>query len=283
MPRPELVRERPEEPGRGARREGVAEDRDAPEGLEGMEARLRLHPGRRLEIVKELAADLEALEEELVARGIRRGEARRAAVRRLLPDAEVISALEATHRPEGLRAAPVQWLRRWERAVALVLTLGLVIWLALSAAAGGMIRTANPFVWVELGLLALMIANWAVAGAKLLLGEDLRRDERRRRGRRQAGLIVAAFAVAALGAALETYALIGGAAAAPPAMAEIWSAVGRITSTAAFALAAPVVGLLAWLTLTPRLIRYERIEARIRRLFRARGPRLEEEGQGERR
>lgn len=272
MPPLELVNDLPDDP----RRPPTARDRPVADGdpLAGMEARLRLHPGRRLEIVEELAADLEALEDELVARGLPRAEAREAARRRLLPDTDAISALERTHGPDRPRPAPVEWLRRWERVAVLGLTAVLVGWLAASAVGGG-IRVSPLFVAVELGLVGLMVANWATAGLRVLLGEDVRRDERHRFGRRQTGLIVAAFAAAALGTAVEAYALTAVATPTPPGPAVVWSAVGRIASTAALGLAGPIVGLLAWLSLTPRFIRYERIEARIRRLFRARGPRLE--------
>lgn len=238
--------------------------------LERVDAELRARPDRRLEVVEELAADLEALEDELVARGLERVRARAEAVRRLVPDADALSALEAAHGAERPRAAPIAWLRRWERAAVLVLTTVLMAWLALAAAGGGI--RPGPVGWAELGLLGLMTANWAAAGLKLLLGEDLRRDERRSYARRQAGLIVTAFAVGALGTAREAYALIELAAPAPPP-AVVWGAVGRVASTAALGLAAPVLGLLAWLSLTPRLIRYERIEARIRHFFRTRSPR----------
>lgn len=272
MPPLELVSEMPDDPrGVAASRDGAATN---PDPLAGMEARLRLHPGRRLEIVEELAADLEALEDELVARGVPRREARVAALRRLLPDSDAISALEATHGPDRARATPIEWLRRWERVAVLGLTAALIGWLAASAAGGGL-RVSPVFVAVELALVGLMFANWATAGLKVLLGDDLRRDERRRFGRRQTGLIVAAFAAAALGTAVEAYALTALGIPAPPGPAVVWSAVARVASTAALGLAAPVIGLLAWLSLTPRFIRYERIEARIRRLFRARGPRLE--------
>lgn len=240
--------------------------------LERVDADLRVHPRRRLAVVEELAADLEALEDELVARGLERGKAREAARRRLVPGAAAISALEATHGPDRSRAAPVVWLRRWERLAVLALTLSLTAWLGLGALRG--LGRGNAFVWIELALVALLIANWAAAALELWVGEDLRRHERRRYERRHAGLIVAAFAAGALGTAVEAYALIELATPAPPP-SPVWGAVGRVTSTAALGLAAPVLGLLAWLSLTPRLIRYERIEGRIRRLFVPRSPRLE--------
>jgi len=240
--------------------------------LARVDADLRAHPRRRLAVVEELAADLEALEDELVARGLERGKAREAARRRLVPDAEAISALEATHGPDRSRAAPIVWLRRWERLAVLALTLSLTAWLGLGALRG--IGRGNAFVWIELALVGLLIANWAAAALELWVGEDLRRAERRRYERRHAGLLVAAFAAGALGTAVEAYALIELATPTAP-LSLVWGAVGRVTSTAALGLAAPVLGLLAWLSLTPRLIRYERIEARIRRLFLARSPRLE--------
>jgi len=236
------------------------------DALARLDRSLRVTPERRLSVLEEIGADLSALAADLRRSGLSAAAAREQAARRLLPDADTISALEATHGPDRARAAPIVWLRRWERVAVLALTLSLTAWLGIGAGRGG-IGAVNLFVWVELGLAGLLIANWATAGLKLWLGEDLRREERRRYGHRHAGLIAAAFAAGALGTALEGYALIGLASAAPPSPDALWSAVGRVASTAALGLAAPVLGLLAWLSLTPRLVRYERIEARIRRLF----------------
>jgi hypothetical protein len=245
------------------------------EALARLDRALRVTPDRRLSVLEEIGADLSALASELRRSGLSPSAAHAQAARRLLPDEAAITALEAAHAPERTRAAPIVWLMRWERVAALALTASLTAWMALGAGREGL-RAANPFVWVEVGLAGLLVANWATAGLKLWLGEDLRREERRRYGQRHAGLIVAAFAAGALGTAVEAYALIELAGATSPPI--LWGGVARLASTAALGLAAPVLGLLAWLSLTPRLVRYERIEARIRRLFVARPPRFRNGG-----
>lgn len=244
------------------------------DGLARVERELRVHPERRLAFLEEIGADLDDLTADLRRTGMSPLAARAEATRRLMPDAAAISELEAAHDPAIGRSAPIVWLRRWERAAVLLLAGGMAAWLAWVAVLGG-VSARNPLVWFELALAALMTAGWAEAGLGLWLGDDLRPEDRRRHGRRHGGLIVAAFAAGALGTAVEVYALIDLALPGPDS-SRFWGAVGRAASTATLAIGVPILGLLMWLSLTPRLVRYERVEARIRRLFAAPRLRIEE-------
>lgn len=64
---------------------------------------LEAPPAARILVAEELAADLEALRRELVARGVPRAVARRRAVDILAPSAEALDELGRLHRPLGAR------------------------------------------------------------------------------------------------------------------------------------------------------------------------------------
>ena len=59
--------------------------------------RIRVHPRTRLVLLEEIAADVDALEDELAARGIPRGQARAAAIARMYPGPEAARELEVDH------------------------------------------------------------------------------------------------------------------------------------------------------------------------------------------
>ena len=79
--------------------------------LAAVERALKVSPERRLELIEEVDADVDALQEELERRGYPPAAARRAALNRFLPAPETLVALEAQHGPplgRWLRAAGIR-------------------------------------------------------------------------------------------------------------------------------------------------------------------------------
>ncbi len=236
--------------------------------LADVERDFEVSPRHRLELLEELGADAEALQAELERRGYRPGQARRAALRRLVPDRETLAQLEAQHAPPlGRWARGMGWLDRIER-------LGIVAAAILAgAAAGGAMAWSGPFrtaavlAWPQVVVVALLAANWTLAAKRLWIDGDLRPQLRRQLWERQIGLIVAAIALGALGAAWEGYGAYEALEVEDFAMPAMWDAVRRIVSFAALGFGAAICGLFGWLAMTPRLINDEMIERRISTFF----------------
>ncbi|WP_310782176.1 hypothetical protein [Candidatus Palauibacter polyketidifaciens] len=230
-------------------------------------------PRRRLDLLEEVDADAEALQAELERRGYGPAQARRAALRRVVPGTDTLAQLEAQHAPPlGRWARGAGWIDRAER-------LGIVVATALAGAVAcitilgtGALGSAAVLAWPQVIVVALLAANWTRAAKHLWIDGDLRPELRRRLWERQIGLIVLAVALGALGAAREVWGAFGALEAegfAPPAM---WDAVGRVVSFAALGLSAAIFGLFGWLALTPRLIDDETMEHRISAFFASRLP-----------
>lgn len=236
--------------------------------LADVERDFEVSPRHRLELLEELGADAEALQAELERRGYRPGQARRAALRRLVPDRETLAQLEAQHAPPlGRWARGMGWLDRVER-------LGIVAAAVLAgAAAGGAMAWSGPFgtaavlAWPQVVVVALLAANWARAATRLWIDGDLRPDLRRRLWERQIGLIVFAVALGSLGASWEGYGAFEALEVEDLAMPAMWDAVGRIVFFAALGFGAAIFGLFGWLAITPRLIDDETMEHRISTFF----------------
>ncbi|WP_419164624.1 hypothetical protein [Candidatus Palauibacter sp.] len=236
--------------------------------LEEVEHDLKVSPRRRLELIEELGADAEALQEALERRGHRPARARRAALRQLVPTEEALSELEAQHAPAlGRRLRAAGWLDRAERvgiAGATILAgaaaLVAVRWHAPAGAAA-------ILAWPQVAVVAFLATNWTRAAKRLWIDGDLRPEPRRRLWERQVGLVVAAVALGALGAAWEGYTALGALEAEAAATPALWEAVRRGVSFAALGVGAAICGLFGWLAITPRLISDETIEGRISRLF----------------
>ena len=241
--------------------------------LADVERSLVVPPRRRLDLLEEVDADAEALQAELERRGYGPAQARRAALRRVVPGTDTLAQLEAQHAPPlGRWARGAGWIDRAER-------LGIVVATALAGAVAcitilgtGALGSAAVLAWPQVLVVALLAANWTRAAKRLWIDGDLRPKLRRRLWERQIGLIVLAVALGALGAAREVWGAFGALEAegfAPPAM---WDAVGRVVSFAALGLSAAIFGLFGWLALTPRLIDDETMEHRISAFFASRLP-----------
>ena len=251
--------------------------RDHP--LSRVERALKVAPRRRLDLIEEVDADARALQAELERRGRTPGQARRAALRRVVPTREALTDLEYRHAPR---------LGRWARSAGWVDRI-VVLGVALAATLAGLIAVISMYgsgvpdvaafvTWPLAVVIAALAANLCWAALQLSIHGDLRPLQRRLLWNRQAGLVVAAVALGALGAArvgLVTLAPLEpqtweGPTWEPP----VWEAVGPMAAVAGTGLAAAVFGLFGWLALTPRLLIDEEAEHRIARFFAQARPHL---------
>lgn len=259
--------------------------RDHP--LKRVERELKVPPQRRLDLIEEVDADVRALQAELERRGRTPSQARRAALRRAVPDDQALADLEARHAPRlGRWAGAAGWV---DRAV--------VLGVALAATSAGCIAVMVMYgsgvpavpalvIWPLVIVIAALAANLSWAAIQLLIHGDLRPGQRRSLWNRHAGLVVAAVAVGALGAGWVGRATLAPLAAPTIAAPEspvgdpplweppVWEAVGRMATVAGTGLAAAVFGLFGWLALTPRLLTDEEAERRIAHFFAQARPRL---------
>ena len=236
--------------------------------LADIERNLAVPPRRRLDLLEEVDADAEALQAELERRGYGPAQARRAALRQLVPGTETLAQLEAQHAPPlGRWARGTGWIDRVERLGILAAT-GLAGAVACITMIGsGPLGSAAVLAWPQVIVVALLAANWTRAATRLWIDGDLRPDLRRRLWERQVGLIVFAVALGALGASWEGYSAFEALDVEDFAMPAMWDAVGRIVSCAALGFGAAIFGLFGWLAITPRLIDDETMEHRISTFF----------------
>ena len=233
-----------------------------PEDLLASVARnLRTPARQRLELVEELGADAEALQEALVRRGYSAKTARQMTAERVAPSGEVLADLEAQHAP---------WLARWigtaglpghfERlGAATAATLAgsamlAAVWTQHPRAAG------SSLAWSLAVVVVLLSSNWIRAAKRLWIDGYLPPATSRILWARQIGLIVAALSLGGLGGFLEVYVAFGAAEASSVAG---WTAVQQAVFFALLGVGAAVFGLLAWLALIPRLVTDEACERRI--------------------
>jgi len=236
--------------------------------LADVERNLAVPPRRRLDLLEEVDADVEALQAELERRGYGPAQARRAALRQTVPGTETLAQLEAQHAPPLSRwARGTGWIDRAER-------LGIVVATGVAGAVAfttilrsGPLGSAAVLAWFQVIVVALLAANWTRAAKHLWVAGDLRPDLRRQLWERQIGLVVLAVALGALGAAWEGYSAYEALAAEDFAVPAIGDAVRRIVSCAALGFGAAIFGLFGWLAITPRLISDETIERRISTFF----------------
>ena len=233
--------------------------------LAAVQRALKVSPERRLELIEEVDADVDALQEELERRGHSSAAARRAALNRFLPAPETLVALEAQHGPplgRWVRAAgirgPVERLGATAAAILAAMALLAAIWRWDNAAAGTLLACSLVMV------VSLLAANWFRAAASLWIDGSLPPERRLLLWARQVGLIVAAISLGGLGATWEGYTAL---AALDASSGAGWTAVHRSVFFAALGFGAALLGLLGWLALIPRLITDETAEGRITTLL----------------
>ncbi|MCY3676171.1 MAG: hypothetical protein F4Z31_12210 [Gemmatimonadetes bacterium] len=243
--------------------------------LARVEREVKLAPRQRLDLVEEVDADVRAMQAEMERRGYSPAEARREAIRRLVPAGEVVEQLEDRHAP-GLG----RWLRaegRWLHADGSgdrVTGLGIGA-AALLGGAVGIVATVRPgssgtamvLSWGLVIVFSLLVANLARVAAQLWLHGDLRVRQRRLLWARHAGLIVTAVALGALGAAWEGYLVLTNTEQVDSSALLAWETAGAMAHFPASGLAAAIFGLFGWLAISPRLIADQEIERRITEFF----------------
>jgi len=243
--------------------------------LARIEREVKLAPRHRLDLVQEVDADVRAMQAEMERRGCSPVEARREAIRRLVPVGEAVRQLEDRHAPR-----PGRWLRtdgRWLHADGRgdrVTGLGIGAAALLGGTVGivatvrpGLSGTAMALSWALVMVFALLVANLARVAAQLWLHGDLRVRQRRRLWARHAGLIVTAVALGALGAAWEGYLVLTNTDQVNSPALLAWETAGTVAHFAATGLAAAILGLFGWLAIAPRLIADQEIERRIADFF----------------
>lgn len=201
------------------------------------------HPVKA-EILDELAADLEALYEHYLAAGDDELSALRKAHERLVAAPDALAELVELHRPFYMRIVrrfSDRTRGRVERAVLTVVVLGL---LATGAVGLGPRRILDmpahftvPFLTVAAGIVAILVAK----AFQLVVRRDDRPDRIRAGLFLLAVLSAAAPAVGLLCAAIELYALAGGAAGGS-AQAAVWGSIGRAATQLAAGLVAGIAG-----------------------------------------
>lgn len=236
--------------------------------LAGVERALRVAPRHRLDLVEEMDADLRGLQAELERRGLATADARREAIRRLVPADGVVGRLE-----DRYLARAGRWMRRtaWaDRATSLsVGTAAALAGVSAVIATGGPATSGASAVlaWPLVTVFALLAVNLAGAAVRLWLHGDLRSERRQLLWARQAGLIVTAVALGALGAAWEGHQALSAAEYPARSVLAAWEVAGRMAYYAGTGLAAAIFGLFGWLVIAPRLIADAEIERRIAAFF----------------
>ena len=243
--------------------------------LARVEREVKLAPQQRLDLVEEVDADVRAMQAEMERRGYSPVEARREAIRQLVPTGEVVEQLEDRHAPglgRWLRAEG-RWLHgdgRGDRIAGLGIGAAAMLGGAVGIVATvrpGLSGTAMVLSWALVTVFALLVANLARVAAQLWLHGDLRVRQRRLLWARHAGLIVTAVALGALGAAWEGYLVLTNTGQVDSSALLAWQTAGTMAHFAASGLAAAIFGLFGWLSISPRLIADHEIERRITEFF----------------
>ncbi|MYE17975.1 MAG: hypothetical protein F4Y07_16010 [Gemmatimonadetes bacterium] len=226
--------------------------------------RLNIPPRRRLEMIEELGADLEALQAAYERRGLSPAAARREALMRLVPADESIYELNAQHAPRTarwLKAAGIGGrVERFGAAAAAILAGAAVLMIPAKEAA----VQGSLLLWAQALIAALLAANWCRGAAGLWIMGVLPPDVRSLFQARQAGLITGAASLGGLGALWQGYIGLGTLEASPDL---VWHVVRPALLTGAIGIGAAIFGALGWLALLPRLISDESSERRIETLL----------------
>jgi hypothetical protein len=235
---------------------------------------IRVHPRTRLALLEEIAADVDALEDELVARGLTRAHARAAAVGCLYPGPEAARELEVDHAAYRRFAERVggDRLARLERAALGLVGILTMAGLAVTLGRLETLRGAGPFLWGAIAATSLLVANTVRVAFCLWVRQDMRAAERRTARRVQMGLVLLIGSLCVAGSAAEAYDAAGRLEASPD-WATGFAMLRDIMALLALGLGAVVIGLTGWQAVTPSLYRYESLEQRVANVFVASGPR----------
>jgi hypothetical protein len=219
----------------------------------------------RARILLELGADLQAMRDALVARGVPAGEARRRALDTLLPAASSLAELARQHRPLYLRLLDClsdTGRHRFERVVFVAAVLLVLVAGAIGLA--GLHLMADPASATPL-LLALGAGVVAV-GLWKAFQLHVRRDHRLARLRHGLDLLPAAAVAAVVlslgGVAVDFYGVAGTLEAAAVERAPILLAwLRRDAAMAVLGLLVGAVAIALWVWLSVGIARVEQAEA----------------------
>ena len=239
--------------------------------LARIEREVKLAPRHRLDLIQEVDADVRAMQAEMERRGCSPVEARREAIRRLVPVGEAVGGSKTA------RAGAGRWLRtdcRWLHADGRgdrVAGLGIGASALLGGAVGivatirpGLSGTAMVLSWALVIVFALLVANLARVAAQLWLHGDLRVRQRQLLWARHAGLIVTAVALGALGAAWEGYLVVTNTEQVDSSALLAWETAGSMARLPASPRRSSAC---SGLSISPRMIADQEIERRITEFF----------------
>jgi len=216
--------------------------------LRALERELPLPIPERVRVLRELEFDLEELRSSLEAGGASHEEARARALEILAPDGRTMGELGRLHTPmyarltRGLHGDVLRLIERGALAATgatvLVIEARLLLGVDLLAA-------PSPFLWVVLGLGALLFAQVAAKAFELWIRRDHRAPERGLGA--ILALTAAVVATALAGGFIELYGLLSEleAGSAPPAaLAFDWLV--RSSGLLAVAVLIAMIGALSW-------------------------------------
>ena len=146
--------------------------------LREIEEQLTLPIPERVRILSELEWDLEALWKGMIAQGISADEAKRRALRALVPDPDTLQELGRLHAPIYTRATERvrdDRLRLLERSALALVTGSVLTAQTYALLQADLLRNPSPFLWVVLGLGALLLGIILATAFQLWIKGDHRR------------------------------------------------------------------------------------------------------------
>lgn len=222
--------------------------------LREMADRLSLPPSTRVRIVRELSADLEDLAAALERRGVAPEEARREAMRTLVPSAETLAELNACHRPLYERLVdrfsdPAR--NRLERTLFGVALVSLAALGVTALPHLELYREPTRWTWLlsGLGVAGLGLALWTLFQLHV---RRLLSAARLRRGLRWLPAIAATAVVGSLAAVVldlyETAGILMGTGVDRPAVLLAWLQREMAVASLGLLVGALTLGLWLWLS-----------------------------------
>ena len=143
--------------------------------LRRLDGELALPLPSRVDVLRELEADLEDLTSSLVAAGHPIDAARRVALETLVPEGSTLGELRSVHAPAYMRLVRRlggERLRVVERTVLAVATLAVMLWEAAALLGAGLGHDPSPFLWPVLALSGLLFAAIVTKAFTLWVKKD---------------------------------------------------------------------------------------------------------------
>lgn len=231
--------------------------------LRRLDGELALPLPSRVDVLRELEADLEELTRSFVEQGQAIDDAHRMALETLVPDGRSLGELRRVHTPAYARLARrlgESRVRLIERSALAVATLGVMLFEGVALVRTGLGRDPSPFLWPVLGLSGLLFAAVVAKAFSLWVKKD------HTRVRAGIGAILAlsgAVLAAGFGGALADLYVLAGILERMPEEAGVlvlrW--VTRDAAVVSVAILASMAGGLTWFVLTQWLSAVESARA----------------------